>query len=215
MSNSLIERLRSLANSSHLALAPALLLEAADALEAKAAPVAGAREEFEAAYAKCVDDGWTSVKHLGRKMFEAGAAYQRAQQPQSAEAFQKPSVLKDCNVRYSTSTTPQPSAVPDWLRAKLAEGLDEITSLSRHLRQGGCDSTDLPGLEEGLRHAIDMAAEMLSVLDDAAPSAPATVQCVNQQLLEALEELMYASTDKAEALATAAIAAARQEGGKV
>ena len=43
----------------------------------------------------------------------------------------------------------------------------------------------------------------------------APVQGVNTQLLEALEELMYARTDKAEALATAAIAAARQEGGKV
>ena len=40
-------------------------------------------------------------------------------------------------------------------------------------------------------------------------------QGVNQQLLEALEELIYAHTDKAEALATAAIAAARQECGKV
>lgn len=48
----------------------------------------------------------------------------------------------------------------------------------------------------------------------AAPSAPATVQGVNAQLLEALEELMYACTDKAEALATAAIAAARKGEGK-
>ena len=50
--------------------------------------------------------------------------------------------------------------------AKLAEGLDEITGLSRYLRQGGCDSTDLRGLEEGLIHAIDLAAEMLSMIEN-------------------------------------------------
>lgn len=47
----------------------------------------------------------------------------------------------------------------------------------------------------------------------AAPSAP-KADPVKAQLLEALEELMYARTDKAEALAKAAIAAARKgEGG--
>ena len=56
---------------------------------------------------------------------------------------------------------------------KLIEGLDEISALSRYLRQGGCDSTDLSGLEEGLTHAIDMATEMLSMLD-AAPAQPAS-----------------------------------------
>ena len=69
---------------------------------------------------------------------------------------------------------------------KLIEGLDEITALSRHLRQGGCDSTDLPGLEEGLTHAIDMAAEMLSML--AAPAQPAAQdQGEVQRLRGALE----------------------------
>ena len=32
---------------------------------------------------------------------------------QEPVAFKKPSVLKDCNVRYSASTAPQPSAVPE------------------------------------------------------------------------------------------------------
>ena len=52
---------------------------------------------------------------------------------------------------------------------------------------------------------MDIALRMAIL---SAPSAPATVQGVNTQLLEALEELMYAHTDKAKALATAAIAAA-------
>ena len=58
---------------------------------------------------------------------------------------------------------------------------------------------------------MDIALRMAIL---SAPSAPATVQGVNQQLLEALEELMYAHTDKAEALATAAIAAARKGEGE-
>lgn len=57
------------------------------------------------------------------------------------------------------------------LRAKLISGLDEIGALSRNLRQGGCDSSDLPGLEEGLAHAIDMAHELISLLE--ATSLPA------------------------------------------
>jgi len=54
--------------------------------------------------------------------------------------------------------------VPDELRANLIVGCDEITSLCRHLRHGGCDSSDLSGLEEGLSHAIDVASEMISML---------------------------------------------------
>ena len=54
--------------------------------------------------------------------------------------------------------------VPDDLRDRLVAGLDEITSLCRHLRYGGCDSSDLSGLEEGLSHAIDVAYEMISML---------------------------------------------------
>jgi predicted RNase H-like nuclease (RuvC/YqgF family) len=60
--------------------------------------------------------------------------------------------------------------VPDELRANLIVGCDEITSLCRYLRHGGCDSSDLSGLEEGLTHAIDMASEMISML--AAAPAP-------------------------------------------
>lgn len=62
---------------------------------------------------------------------------------------------------------------PDELRANLIVGCDEITSLCRHLRLGGCDSSDLSGLEEGLSHAIDVAYEMISML--AAAPAPAPV----------------------------------------
>jgi len=47
---------------------------------------------------------------------------------------------------------------------RLVEGLDEISALTRYLRQGGCDATDLPGLEEGLTHATDMADELLSLI---------------------------------------------------
>ena len=54
--------------------------------------------------------------------------------------------------------------VPDELRANLIVGCDEITSLCRFLRDGGCDSSDLSGLEEGLSHAIDVASEMISML---------------------------------------------------
>jgi len=57
------------------------------------------------------------------------------------------------------------------LRAKLISGLDDIGALSRNLRQGGCDSSDLPGLEEGLAHAIGMAHKLISLLE--APSLPA------------------------------------------
>ena len=100
----------------------------------KAAPVGEREAAIEAAYAAVRDGGWDSVKDMGIQMFQAGAAYQRqvhaehegpdygdgpefegwaersGQQPQSAEAFQKVSVLKDCNVRYSITTAPQPSA---------------------------------------------------------------------------------------------------------
>ncbi|MGQ7957636.1 hypothetical protein ACUTAF_07960 [Pseudomonas sp. SP16.1] len=62
------------------------------------------------------------------------------------------------------------------LRAKLISGLDEIGALSRNLRQGGCDSSDLPGLEEGLTHAIDMAHELISMLEG--PSLPAAGSAV-------------------------------------
>lgn len=54
--------------------------------------------------------------------------------------------------------------VPDELRANLIVGCDEITNLCRYLRHGGCDSSDLSGLEEGLSHAIDVASEMISML---------------------------------------------------
>lgn len=59
----------------------AMLHEAADALEAKAAPVGEREAAIEAAYAAVRDGGWDSVKDMGIQMFQAGAAYQRAQQP--------------------------------------------------------------------------------------------------------------------------------------
>ena len=37
------------------------------------------RAAIEAAYASVADGGWDSVKHLGIQMFQAGAAWQRAQ----------------------------------------------------------------------------------------------------------------------------------------
>lgn len=62
-----------------------LMHEAADALEAKAAPVGEREAAIEAAYAAVRDGGWDSVKDMGIQMFQAGAAYQRAQQPQSTD----------------------------------------------------------------------------------------------------------------------------------
>ena len=110
------------------------------------------------------------------------------------EAINRAAVLPTGMALYSA---PQPSAVPDgW---KLA--VDNVAGYA-HLYNSG----------SGIIHEI--RAEHARLLA-AAPSAPATVQGVNAQLLEALEELIYAHTDKAKALATAAIAAARQEGGKV
>ena len=49
------------------------------ALEAKAAPVGEREAAIEAAYAAVVDGGWSSVKEMGVSMFQAGAAWQRAQ----------------------------------------------------------------------------------------------------------------------------------------
>lgn len=90
----------------------------------------------------------------------------------------------------SAVATAKRQAAPVVPADKLVEGLDEITALSRHLRQGGCDSTDLPGLEEGLTHAIDMASEMLSMLSAAPHPAPQPDQA--DEVREALERARYA-----------------------
>lgn len=171
MSKELIERMRSHADAFMGGVGGLryTLLEAADALEAKAAPAGEREAAIEAAYAAVRDGGWDSVKDMGIQMFQAGAAYQRqvhaehegpdygdgpefegwaersGQQPQSAEAFQKVSVLKDCNVRYSITTAPQPSAgvvmperkrLPDLMFAEFHESrgwnacLDEFARLN-------------------------------------------------------------------------------------
>ena len=71
------------------------------------------------------------------------------------------------------------------------------------------DLTHMVIHEGGVTHWMPLPAA-----PGAAPSAPKADDPVKVQLLEALEELMYARTDKAEALATAAIAAARKGEGE-
>lgn len=88
MSKELIERLR---NAAIFATSECawLMTEAADALEAKAAPV-GEREAFEAEWKRVIiDEANTPEKHKAFVCFSLGAAYQRAQ-PQSeyGEAYQ-------------------------------------------------------------------------------------------------------------------------------
>lgn len=199
----LLDDVRDVRNADDVAFGWDEAAEYFGALEAKAAPVGEREAAIEAAYAAVADRGWTSVKDMGIQMFQAGAAYQRAkqpqseygdayqgsredlaiwkrraleaesrireqdqiienlgnalnaengptfmgepviQQPQSAEAvaFQKPSVLKDCNVRYSISTTPQPSAVPAGWKLVPVEPTPEMVSAAEeaHMPFGDMD----------------------------------------------------------------------------
>ena len=54
--------------------------------------------------------------------------------------------------------------VPDELRANLIVGCDEITSLCRYLRHGGCDSSDQRARGRLVSCVIDVAYEMISML---------------------------------------------------
>ena len=110
------------------------------------------------------------------------------------EAINRAAVLPTGMALYSA---PQPSAVPDGWKLVPVEPTPEMVSAAEEAHMPFGD--------------MDIALRMAIL---SAPSAPATVQGVNQQLLEALEELIYAHTDKAEALATAAIAAARKGEGE-
>jgi len=64
-------------------------------------------------------------------------------------------------------------------RVRAAEGavatallaFDEIAEQSRHLRQGGADVSDLPGIEDGLSAAVDIAVTTSAVLS-ALPTPP-------------------------------------------
>lgn len=231
MSKELIDRLKSYIPSGdgHNSQYANDLADAVAILEAKAAPV-GEREAFEAhmrigGYSnpdKHPDGSYvSSAMELWWQGWKARAAYQRAQQPQSAEAVAYV-LTRDGEVCYEADdgivisntpgdetdlykwqpvyfTTPQPSAVPDGWKLVPVEPTPEMM-------KAGCA---VP-LNKAARHNSCYRA-MLA----AAPSAPKADDPVKVQLLEALEELMYACTDKAEALATAAIAAARKEGGKV
>ena len=107
------------------------------------------------------------------------------------EAINRAAVLPTGMALYSA---PQPSAVLAGFVLVPVEPTPEMVSAAEEAHMPFGD--------------MDIALRMAIL---SAPSAQATVQGVNTQLLEALEELMYAHTDKAEALATAAIAAARQE----
>lgn len=108
------------------------------------------------------------------------------------EAINRAAVLPTGMALYAT---PQPSAVPD------AVTMADVMRAWEY-------AEDHP--HKYLRGTTNWCAAVAHSLNKQRASAPATVQGVNTQLLEALEELMYAHTDKAEALATAAIAAARK-----
>lgn len=116
MSKELIEKLRLMAFESLDNDEATMLHEAADALYAKAAPVGEREDERAAIHQPALEFRRTGTGEYLLDLDDLNAvidaAYQRTQQPQSAVAvaFQKPSVLKDCNVWYSISTTPQPSA---------------------------------------------------------------------------------------------------------
>lgn len=109
----------------------------------------------------------------------AGATHEQAWHEALSVALSAPAAP---TVKESLSVAPTVKAeqvpVTHDLRAKLISGLDEIGALSRNLRHGGCDSSDLPGLEEGLAHAIDMAHELISLLE--APSLPAAGSAVEE-----------------------------------
>lgn len=81
MSKELIEKLRKASYSASHGEMADLLQETADALEAKAAPVAGERDAYEAWKLSMKPYGFD-----GFDAYQAGADYQRAKQPQSAEA---------------------------------------------------------------------------------------------------------------------------------
>ena len=49
-------------------------------------------------------------------------------------------------------------------RDEIIEAFDAISDLSRHLRQGGCDTSDLAELEEALSEAVDIASNALQAL---------------------------------------------------
>lgn len=122
MSKELIFKLRSIALLSDRADVREATGQAADALEAKAAPV-GEREAFEAAYAECVESGWSSVKHLGRLMFEKGATHQR----QQAREVVMPE-RKECDDGYPSD---------DWLCANAWNAcLDEFARLNKGASHG-------------------------------------------------------------------------------
>ena len=68
----------------------------------------------------------------------------------------------------SAPVTAAPGIDLQWL----VEGLDEIGSLSRNLRQGGCDAGDVDGLENSLMYVTETAHEFrdrLLALIDASP----------------------------------------------
>lgn len=87
MSKELIEKLQAAAVEFGSGSLGELMRQTADALKAKAAPV-GEREAFEAALAAgALPDSFFHERQPGMWVaFQLGAAYQRAQQPQSAEA---------------------------------------------------------------------------------------------------------------------------------
>ena len=96
--------------------------------------------------------------------------------------------LEIASARLGVGATP-PAAAPGIDLQWLADGLDEIGSLSRNLRQGGCDAGDLEGLENGLMHAVDMAHDLrdrLLAMIDASPKVGSEARA----LLDALVSLV-------------------------
>ncbi len=103
---------------------------------------------------------WTDHMHAAlTEQFETHAIELRAYEATVQNLEQR---IKDLQLELLANGEAQ--SVLDELRANLIVGCDEITGLCRYLRHGGCDSSDLSGLEEGLSHAIDVASEMISML---------------------------------------------------
>lgn len=180
MSKELIDRLKSYIPSGdgHNSQYANDLADAVAILEAKAAP-AGEREAFEAWWrAVGLNDGF--ISYWSREAFQAGAAYQRAQQPQSEEAVAYTTagmlaIAKElpltgrigarCKAddRWNVPlyTAPQPSAAPD------AVTMADVMRAWEY-------AEDHP--HKYLRGTTNWCAAVAHSLNQRNPSAPATVQ---------------------------------------
>lgn len=122
---------------------------------------------------------YQTIATLEQKLATLEAENAKLRAGQEPVAFRKPSVLKNCNVRYSASTDPQSSAAPDAITMADVMRAWEYAEDHPH---------------KYLRGTTNWCAAVAHSLNQRNPSAPATgianAQGVNQQLLEALEDLV-------------------------